>query len=183
MRAVPIPDQIGVRTMISLAKTMIPRCDAANRMLVGLTSVLMVASVCAAQAAARPADAESAIRVALTKWAADFNAGRTQTVCDLFSRDLRYDYRGHPERNYRDICDLLRRSLTDRTKRYAYTLAIKDILVSGELAVVRLVWTLTVTKADGSGETVTEEPGMDVFRKQPDGAWKIIRYIAYESPQ
>ena len=23
---------------------------------------------------------------------------------------------------------------------------------------------------------------MDVFRKEPDGAWKIIRYIAYETP-
>jgi steroid delta-isomerase len=179
----PIPDQIGVHAMISLTKTMIPRCEAANRMVAGLTAALMVAGVCAAQAAAQPADAESAIRAALTKWAADFNAGRSQTVCDLFSRDLRYDYRGHPERNYRDICDLLQRSLSDRTKRYAYTLAIKEILVSGELAVVRLVWTLTVTRPDGSGETVTQEPGMDVFRKQPDGAWKIIRYIAYESPQ
>lgn len=167
---------------ISLPKTMIPRCGAANRMVAGLRPALMVA-ICAAQAAAQPADAESAIRAALTKWAADFNAGRTQTVCDLFSRDLRYDYRGHPERTYSDICGLLRRSLTDRTKRYAYTVAIKEILVSGELAVVRLVWTLTVTKADGSGETVTEEPGMDVFRKQPDGAWKIVTYIAYESPQ
>ena len=169
--------------MISLAKTMIPRCGAANRMVAGLTASLMVASVCASQAAAQPADAESTIRAALTKWAADFNAGRTQTVCDLFSRDLRYDYRGYPERNYRDIYDLLQRSLSDRTKRYAYTLAIKEILVSGELAVVRLVWTLRVTKPDGSGETVTQEPGMDVFRKQPDGAWKIIRYIAYESPR
>jgi len=180
---VPIPDQIDVHTMISLAKTTIPRCGAANRMVAGLTAALMVASVYAAQAAAQPADAESAIRAALTKWAADFNAGRTQTVCDLFSRDLRYDYRGYPERSYSDICDLLQRSLSDRTKRYAYTLAIKEILVSGELAVVRLVWTLTVTKPDGSGETVTQEPGMDVFHKQPDGAWKIIRYIAYESPR
>jgi steroid delta-isomerase len=179
----PIPKQIGVCNMISLAKTMLPRRDGANRISAGLTSVLMVAGICAAQAAAQPADAESAIRAALAKWTEDFNAGRAQTVCDLFSRDLRYDYRGHPERTYSNICDLLQRSLTDRTKRYAYTLAIKEILVSGELAVVRLVWTLTVTKADGSEKTVTEEPGMDVFRKQPDGAWKIIRYIAYESPQ
>lgn len=183
MGAVPILDQIGVCTMISLAKTMILRRDAANRMSAGLMSVLMAAGICAAQAVAQPADADSAIRAALAKWTEDFNAGRTQTVCDLFSRDLRYDYRGHPERTYSDICALLRRSLTDRTKRYAYSLAIKDILVSGELAVVRLVWTLTVTKADGSGKIVTEEPGMDVFRKQPDGAWKIIRYIAYELPQ
>ena len=24
---------------------------------------------------------------------------------------------------------------------------------------------------------------MDVFRKEPDGPWKIIRYIAYEAPE
>ena len=43
---------------------------------------------------------------------------------------------------------------------------------------MRLVWTLTV-KQDGS-ETTSLEPGMDVFRRQADGTWKIIRYIAYE---
>jgi steroid delta-isomerase len=60
-------------------------------------------------------------------------------------------------------------------------LAIKEIIVSGDLAVVRLVWTLKVTGIDLPGEVVSEEPGMDVFRKQPDGSWKIIRYIAYEA--
>jgi ketosteroid isomerase-like protein len=28
----------------------------------------------------------------------------------------------------------------------------------------------------------TKEPGLDVFRRQPDGSWKIVRYIAYEAP-
>ena len=23
------------------------------------------------------------------------------------------------------------------------------------------------------------EPGMDIFRRQPDGSWKIMRYMAY----
>ncbi|HEX5863802.1 MAG TPA: hypothetical protein VF014_06020 [Casimicrobiaceae bacterium] len=58
-------------------------------------------------------------------------------------------------------------------------MAIKEILVSGDLAVVRLVWTLKATGSDMPGEVVSEEPGMDVFRKQPDGGWKITRYIAY----
>jgi steroid delta-isomerase len=44
------------------------------------------------------------------------------------------------------------------------------------------VWALTVTL--GNGQKVTSvEPGMDVFRKEPDGSWKIIRYIAYEIPE
>jgi hypothetical protein len=24
---------------------------------------------------------------------------------------------------------------------------------------------------------------MDVFRREPDGSWKIIRYLAYEAPE
>ena len=75
-------------------------------------------------------------------------------------------------------CQLLKSALTDPTSKYSYALDIKEILVFGEVAIVRLVWTLTV-KQDGS-ETTSLEPGMDVFRRQADGTWKIIRYIAYE---
>jgi hypothetical protein len=30
--------------------------------------------------------------------------------------------------------------------------------------------------------TETKEPGLDVFRRQPDGTWRISRYMAYEAP-
>jgi len=90
-------------------------------------------------------------------------------------------YRGQPERDYNSLCDLLKRSLSDRTKTYRYALAIKEILVAGDLAVVRLTWTLTVQRKDVVGEIVADEPGMDIFRRQPDGSWKISRYIAYEA--
>jgi uncharacterized protein (TIGR02246 family) len=123
---------------------------------------------------------EAAIRAALEKWTADFNAGKAEQICGLFAPDLIYDYRGQPERNYRDICSLLHRSLADRSKRYSYALEIKEILVAGELAVVRLVWRLTIRSNDASGSAESTEHGMDIFRKQPDGSWKIIRYIAYE---
>src|SRR5690242_20425351 len=74
--------------------------------------------------------AETAIRDALTRWTTAFNAGDTAQVCGLFARDLRYDYRGHPERGFDDICGLLQRSLGDRTRQYRYSHAIKEIIVS-----------------------------------------------------
>jgi steroid delta-isomerase len=140
--------------------------------------------------AARAEPPEAAVRAALETWTADFNAGRADAACALFAPDLRYDFRGFPERGYQAICDLLHRSLADRTRRYTYALDIRETLVAGDLAVVRLVWTLTVARAagaagageDGAAEAVSREPGMDVFRRQPDGAWRIIRYIAYEAP-
>jgi steroid delta-isomerase len=110
-------------------------------------------------AQAQSAD-ETAIRDALTAWTQNF--------------------RGAPERSFDNICSLLRRSLADTTKRYSYTPNIKEVIVSGDLAVVRLVWTLKVKRAGAAREAVSREPGIDIFRKQPDGSWKIIRYLAYE---
>jgi steroid delta-isomerase len=143
----------------------------------GLVSLALLSPA----AAQSDTPAQAAIRAALTQWMADFNAGRADKVCDLFARDLVAQYRGQPERGYDALCDLLRRSLADRGKTYNYALAIKEVLVEGDLAVVRLDWTLTVRAKDGA-ETTSVEPGMDIFRRQPDGSWKISRYVAYESP-
>ena len=126
--------------------------------------------------------AEAAIRSALAQWTQDFNNRNAEKACSLFAQDLHYDFRGYPERDYRDICDRMQRSLGDASKTYSYDLNVREIIVSGDIAVVRLVWKLTVTLPNGQ-QVVSIEPGMDVFRKQPDGAWKIIRYIAYEAPE
>ena len=126
--------------------------------------------------------AEVAIRSALAQWTQDFNSRNAEKACSLFAQDLRYDFRGYPERDYRDICDRMQRSLGDASKTYSYDLDVREIIVSGDIAVVRLVWKLTVTLPNGQ-QVVSVEPGMDVVRKEPDGAWKIIRYIAYEAPE
>jgi ketosteroid isomerase-like protein len=142
-----------------------------------MVAFLLLAAL-AAPAAAEDA-AQTQIRATLTQWTADFNAGRVEKVCDLFAPDLRADFRGQPERDYAALCDQLRRSLGDRTRRYAYTLDIKEILVWGDIAVVRLVWRLTIRQKDAPAIS-SVEPGTDIFRREPDGSWKIARYMAYE---
>lgn len=124
-------------------------------------------------------DAATQVENTLTRWMADFNAGRTEHVCDLFAADVRADFRGYPTRDHQAVCDLLTKSLTDTTRTYSYALNIKEILVFGDVAVVRLVWTLTIKEKDGR-EIKSVEPGMDIFRRQADGSWKIVRYMAYE---
>jgi uncharacterized protein (TIGR02246 family) len=143
----------------------------------GLLSLALVSPVAAQDDDA----ARGAIRAALTEWTADFNAGNTEKVCTLFAPDLIAQYRGQPERGYEALCDLLKRSLADRSKTFRYALAIKEITVAGDLAVVRLTWTLTVEQHDPPRAVTSEEPGMDIFRRQADGSWKISRYIGYEA--
>ena len=142
---------------------------------------LLIAAATAVSA--QPAgEAEMAIRNALSRWTSDFNAGDAAHICDLFAKDLLYDYRGFPERDHETLCSLLRRSLADQTKKFAYSLDIKEIIVAGDLAVVRLVWTLKVTVPGAANAVESKEPGLDVFRRQADGSWKIVRYVAYEAP-
>ncbi len=148
-------------------------------LLYGAVLSLAVAAPAAAQG---ETSAQAAIRAALTQWMADFNAGDSAKVCGLFARDLIAQYRGQPERGYGELCELLKRSLDDRSKSYRYALAIKEILVAGDLAVVRLTWTLTVRGKDGASETVSVEPGIDIFRREAQGDWKISRYLGYDSP-
>jgi uncharacterized protein (TIGR02246 family) len=128
--------------------------------------------------AAIAADADD-IRARLEQWTEDFNRGRADVVCDLFSKEAISLYRGQPERNYDAICDLLQKSLADPARDYRYELDLREIIVEGNLAVVRLVWRLFIVPLN----VTSVEPGMDVFRKEPDGRWRIIRYLAYEEEQ
>lgn len=140
-----------------------------------VTTLLNAPSVRADDAASR-----AEIAAALTQWTADFNAGRADKVCDLFARELRADFRGQGERGYDAQCALLRKSLGDGARNFAYAFAIKEILVWGDAAVVRLTWTLTIHDKRGGRGVTSVEPGLDVFRRQGDGRWRIVRYMAYE---
>jgi steroid delta-isomerase len=123
---------------------------------------------------------EAEVRARLAQWTEDFNAGRADKVCDLFAADLVSNFRGQPERGYDELCGLLQRSLGDGARSYSYALDLKEVIVSGDLAVVRLVWTLTIASKGGQGVITSVEPGIDIFRRQPDGKWRISRYMAYE---
>ena len=81
-----------------------------------------------APASAQPADAEAAIRSALAQWTGDFNARDPSRICDLFATDLRYDFRGVPERDYGALCGLLHKALADRTKQLVYSHEIREIM-------------------------------------------------------
>ena len=135
----------------------------------------------ATPAAAQPVTLDKEIRTALTQWMTDFNAGRTDKVCDIFAPTLRADVDGFgAERGFDEQCKLLKAALADPEHTFSYALDLKEILADGDMAAVRLVWTLT-SKTKATGETkVAEEQGLDIFGRSSDGQWKIIRFMSYE---
>jgi ketosteroid isomerase-like protein len=123
---------------------------------------------------------KAAIGERLHRWTAAFNAKDLAAVCGLFASDLSY-VADDVENGSRDrLCANLRALLArpGLTLRYDKP-AIHEILVSGDLAVVRLTWTLTAER--NGARDVTTEQGMDVFRRAPDGMWSIARFIAFST--
>jgi ketosteroid isomerase-like protein len=133
-------------------------------------------------AAAQPASAEADIRSVLTQWMADFNAGNADKVCDIFAPSLRADNRGAAERDFDAQCRLLHTVLGDGERSFSYALDLREIVAEGDMAAVRLVWTLTTRVKATGAVSATEEQGLDVFGKGSDGNWRILRFMTYERP-
>jgi uncharacterized protein (TIGR02246 family) len=126
------------------------------------------------------AAAEAKIRAALESWQTAFNSRDEQRLCDVFAPDVIANYEGQPQRDYASLCRLLQTTIADRDQSYRYSFKINEILVYGDSALVRLVWTLEVDNP-GAGKQTIEEPAVDIFRRQADGSWKISRYLAYSA--
>jgi uncharacterized protein (TIGR02246 family) len=116
----------------------------------------------------------AAIEHALRQWPIDFNAEHVDGVCGLFAEDVVLVYPDSPDRGHQQFCDQMRRLFDDPTKTFSYeTPDIGEVLVDGDLAAVRLNWTMTVRDSTGRVLETAEENGLDVFKRQPDGGWKI----------
>jgi ketosteroid isomerase-like protein len=145
-------------------------------------SVAWFAAGTAALVSAEPASPEAEIRGALTRWTEDFNAGRIDKVCNIFAPSLIADVDDAGQRDFAAQCKLLRSTLGDSELSLSYALDIKEVLVEGDMAVVRLVWVLTTRIRPTGKVSTTKDQALDVFGKGSDGSWRIIRYMTYERP-
>jgi uncharacterized protein (TIGR02246 family) len=130
---------------------------------------------CSNDAKTRTPERDSAaIEAALRQWPVDFNAQRTAGVCGLFADDAVVAYPGGADHGRSEFCARMQKLFDDPLRRFSYAPPdIKEVLVDGDLATVKLFWTLTVTDKLGKVLDTGLEDGLDVFKRQPDGSWKI----------
>jgi steroid delta-isomerase len=119
--------------------------------------------------------AESTIRAKLAAWEQAYNAGDRKKTFEIWAPDLVGWYPGIP-----DITWEQERAALDRpapaTPQSRLHVQVVEVIVSGDLAVVRDVW--TETPPEGSSAAATRIPSFEVWRRQPDGDWKIARWIS-----
>ncbi len=145
-----------------------------------LLSVIGLVAIFAATLPARadPESDKAAITERLRHWTAAFNAHDDAGICDLFAPDLVYTIPGRLDGSRAALCANLRTLQARPGLQLHYDNPdIREIMVSGDIAVVRLFWTLTTRK--GTDQDVTTEAGMDIFKRQPDGRWSIARFLSF----
>lgn len=127
----------------------------------------------AATSAGAQAD-EAAIRAALNAWPRAWARRDAPAICGLFAPDVVLSFPGGPDRTYRQACAQFRALTANRRRTVRYRRpTIERIVVDGDLAAVRLIWTYRIVRRDGKLLERGREKGLDVFERQPDGAWRI----------
>jgi uncharacterized protein (TIGR02246 family) len=144
------------------------------RLIACLAGVVALAGCGSEAATPDPEKDKTAIAAALRQWPTDFNAENVAGVCGLFAEDVVLAYPGGEDHNRGELCKRMQTLFNDPEKRYSYAQPdIREVLVDGDLATVRLFWTLTVTDPVGKVLDTGVEDGLDVFVRQPDGTWKV----------
>lgn len=139
------------------------------------------AALAPTSASADDGEVKATIAARLMDWAEAFNSRDASRACDLFSTDLISTMRGRPDEGRQAVCRRIATALANRKFSMRYAPEIKEIIVSGDLAVVRLVWRVTTRR--GATSTISTEPGLDVFRYEKDGKWRITRFLAFSTSE
>lgn len=143
-------------------------------------ALLLAPSVARAQ---RSPDADAqAIRAKILEGARGFMLGNPDTVLAHYARDVVLSYPGIPDMDYatlaRSYGELRRRPAGERAET---TPTFDEVLVSGDMAIVRLRWTTTIT--DSTGQAASRRlRDLQVWRRERDGQWMFIRGMHYREP-
>lgn len=112
-------------------------------------------------------------------WTAAFNRKDLTKSCDLFATEVKANYQGVPAKNYQTICDGFKKIFHSDLKSYQYHFQLHDVYREGNLAALRITWYLEIYE-HGQLKSKTEDEGIDIFKRDHQGQWKIVNYIGYQ---
>ncbi len=147
------------------------------------TLILLVSFAAEASAQTQHERDVETLRAAILRSGEAFNAGDHAAMMAPVARDLVLTYPGIPDMGYDSLSAGYRR-MADRpagvTSRTVPT--VEEILVSGDLAVIRVTWTTTVTETSPARSATRQMRDMQVWRREADGGWTFFRGMHFRNP-
>ena len=142
------------------------------------------ASVAATARAPTATGDSAAIREAIERGARGFERGDPDAILAHYGRDVVLSYPGVPDQDYETLARAYR-ELRSRPASVTATTrpTFDEILVSGDLAIVRVRWTTTIRSAATDSTPAREATrwlrDLQVWRRDAAGDWKFIRGMHY----
>jgi ketosteroid isomerase-like protein len=131
--------------------------------------------------ATRARSDDAAIRAALARYVEVYNAGAPRDAFVIIgdSAQIGWNSRGDSipfQLGLARTTETARRLGADPAapRRY-YSVEVEEVILSGNLALVRDVWTTTTRDPDST--TVRRDRSFELFRRQTDWGWKIFRWV------
>ncbi len=119
-----------------------------------------------------------AIERRFADWTEAFNRRDLDGSCALFSKSIRADHQGVPTEDWPTMRARFQKLFADTSREYKYSFKLINVYRSGDLAVGRITWYLTVTK-DGKPLFEEETQSMDVFKPNKDGVWEMVDFVSF----
>ena len=119
------------------------------------------------------------INVARTEYREEFNTGDADRVVSVFAPEFTDHSDGRPTRYGKDAPAKLRQYLKGLFAEYQANLNLitPAIVISGNLAFDYGCQELTLTPKNGGEARFIRKRFLELWAKQADGQWRIIRYI------
>jgi len=137
----------------------------------------MISTICGTSAKAIEDDFK-VIEKRFEDWTAAFNRRDLDGSCALFAKSIRADHQGVPTENWQTMRARFQKLFADKSREYKYSFKLLNVYRSGNLAVGRITWYLTVTK-DGKPFLQEETQSMDVFKPNKDGVWEMVDFVSF----
>jgi uncharacterized protein (TIGR02246 family) len=138
--------------------------------------VCVLLSVSAAPQDATTTDVQT-LRQLIQQTAQAINTNDAAGIMAHYSKDIIVSYPGTPDTTYDEFDRSYRQMLTPSTTTSTVP-TIDEILVSGDLAVVRMMWNTTIADKATGRSTSRQAKDLQVWRRE-NGSWKFFRGMWY----
>jgi dienelactone hydrolase/ketosteroid isomerase-like protein len=142
----------------------------------------------AGQTAARPAPSQhdrdvETLRNKILTYADAVNRREPEPILPMFAPDILLSFPGIPDQDYATLRPDYE-SMRSRAPGEVMTRPeIEEILVSGDLAIIRALWHTTVTKPGNPPSVTTRQmKDLQVWRRESNGEWRFARGMHFRVP-
>lgn len=119
------------------------------------------------------------VKKILTSWIDSFNKKDLQQSLAIYSEDFIGYYPDQPDQDFASVKEQYEHIFNNKNLSVKLDLAIIEVNAVGNLAYVRMNLTATVKPTFSKQAAVAHDKGLQVWLKQNDGNWKLIRSSSF----